>query len=107
MTAPARGATANNEWWNGTSDLVWSNTGCLAVFGGAASGTAGTVNVSGPVTASTVTFNTPYAGNYTLGSSSGTLTITSGIVQSGSAAVAISVPLVISTSASLSGAAAA
>ena len=66
------------------------------------------MTVSGAISATNLTFATPYAGSYTLGGSSGTLSITgsaSTIVQNGRGApMGINVPVVFSTSASLSGA---
>jgi hypothetical protein len=52
--------------WNvGGVDQNWTD-GNDAIFGGGASGTAGAVTVGGTVVPANITFNTPFAGNYTL-----------------------------------------
>jgi fibronectin-binding autotransporter adhesin len=65
------GTTAN--WWNGTSNVVWPVTGTSARFGG----TAGSVTISGSVTATDLTFVTT---GYTLTGGTLGLTGTSSIV---------------------------
>ena len=64
--------TATAAWWNGSTDIAWTNSfSDIAVFG-AGSGTAGLVTVvSG--SANGITFNAAGTGNYTLGS--GTITL--------------------------------
>lgn len=48
-------SASGTNWWNGTTNVAWPNTSSsIAVFG--ASGTAGTVTVSGSVTAGGITF---------------------------------------------------
>jgi autotransporter-associated beta strand protein len=67
--------TVTPTWWNGTNgtaDVAWVNGGD-AVFGGGSSGTAGAVAISGTISANSVTFNTPFAGNYTLNGNAGPL----------------------------------
>jgi len=64
--------TTNTNFWNGSSDVAWTNsTSNVAVFG-AGSGAAGTVTVS-TVTTNGITFNAAGSGSYTL--SSGTITL--------------------------------
>ncbi len=46
--------SSTTNWWNGTNNVVWPNSG-TAVF----AGTAGTVTISSSVTADKLTFNTP------------------------------------------------
>src|SRR5262249_32221427 len=58
-------STSNANWWN-SSDVNWIN-GSAAVIG-AGNGAAGTVTVSGSVTASQIAFKAPGSGSYTLGS---------------------------------------
>jgi len=60
--------------WN--DNLAWTNNATTpddAVFGGGTSGTAGTVTVSGTVNVNNITFNTPFAGTYTIGGTALTL----------------------------------
>lgn len=60
------------NWWNGTSDISWTNlTTDTAVFG-AANGTAGAITV-GNVTANGIRFNAATSGTYTLSGGSITL----------------------------------
>ncbi|MEO5716092.1 MAG: autotransporter-associated beta strand repeat-containing protein [Luteolibacter sp.] len=61
-------ANSTANWWNGASDVVWPNTGTDndAVF----ANTAGTVTISGGVTANDLTFSTT---GYTLAGSTLTL----------------------------------
>ena len=93
-------------WWGGaTPDVAWT-AGSDAVFGGGSSGTAGTVTVSGTVSANSITFNQPYSGNYTLGGgggamlqiassltdnvSSGTTNISTGLINFGTGPITLS-----------------
>src|SRR6476646_6671638 len=57
--------STSNFWWNGTSDTAWTD-GNAAVF----AGTAGTVTLAGPVSATGLTFSTT---GYTLTGSTITL----------------------------------
>ncbi|WP_294391175.1 autotransporter-associated beta strand repeat-containing protein, partial [Prosthecobacter sp.] len=73
------------NWFNQTQTLqnqVWVN-GSDAVFG-AGSGTAGTITLSGPITAGNLTFNAATSGSYTLGGS-GTLTLVDSTITSNAA----------------------
>ena len=63
------------NWWNG-SDVLWPNSSADTAVFGAGSGAAGTVAVSGGVTAQALTFNAVGSGNYTL--SGGTITLAGG-----------------------------
>ena len=66
------------NWYDQTTaanDVTWVD-GNDAVFGGGISGAAGTVTVSGPVSPAGLTFNQPFAGDYTL--SGGTINLGSG-----------------------------
>ncbi|MDP1590314.1 MAG: autotransporter-associated beta strand repeat-containing protein, partial [Prosthecobacter sp.] len=74
------------NWFNQTQTLQnqsWLN-GSDAVFG-AGSGTAGTITLSGPITAGNLTFNAATSGSYTLGGS-GVLTLASSTITSNVAA---------------------
>jgi hypothetical protein len=64
------------NWNSGAGDVPnWADAND-AVFGGGTSGTAGAVTVTGTVAPTHLTFNQPFAGNYTL--SGGTINITGG-----------------------------
>jgi len=64
--------TATASWWNGSSDIVWTNSFSDTAVFGAGSGAAGAVTVvSGSVNG--IIFNAAGSGNYTL--SSGTITL--------------------------------
>jgi hypothetical protein len=85
MVVPAKAAT---YWWdvvsgdgatitdgssavNWETDLFWNDglgwaNGNDAVFGGGSSGTAGTVTIGATVAPTSITFNQPFLGNYTL-----------------------------------------
>ncbi|MFN0104182.1 MAG: hypothetical protein ACKV2U_19120, partial [Bryobacteraceae bacterium] len=67
----------SDNFWNnaGTPNQLWADNN-TAVFGGGTSGTAGAVTVGGTVIPTSLTFNQPFAGNYTL--SGGTINITGG-----------------------------
>lgn len=65
-----------NRWLSGGANLTWVD-GNDALFGGG-SGAAGTVTLTGPVTAGSLTFNAPGSGAYILTGS--TLTLTTGSV---------------------------
>lgn len=65
-----------NRWLSGGANLTWVD-GNDAIFGGG-SGAAGTVTLTGPVTAGSLTFNAPGSGAYILTGS--TLTLTTGSV---------------------------
>lgn len=86
---PGTSWTAANRWNNGTTNTNWTN-GSNATFGGGASGTAGTVSLTGGVTAGSVTFNTPFAGNYTISTGTNALTVNSGITANTSATISSS-----------------
>ncbi len=58
-------AVGSPNWNNAGVDVNWADAN-IAVFGGGTSGTAGAVTVSGPVIPTSITFNQPFAGNYTL-----------------------------------------
>lgn len=73
------------NWFNSTQTLQnqsWAN-GSDAVFG-AGSGTAGTISLSGAISAGNLTFNAATTGTYTLGSS-GTLTLVNSTITNNAA----------------------
>lgn len=58
--------TTNTNWWDGTANVAWSNSGAdEAVFGVTSTQADATVNVSA-VTANKITFTSLSAGNYQL-----------------------------------------
>jgi len=63
--------TTTANWWNGTADVVWPNTTSTTATIGAASGAAGTINVSGTVILNQISIAAAGSGSYTL--SGGTL----------------------------------
>ena len=63
------------NWNDAGVDQNWADNK-TAVFGGGTSGTAGAVTVTSAVAPTSLTFNQPFAGNYTL--SGGTIDITGG-----------------------------
>ena len=70
--------TSNTNWWNGSTDVPWNDANPLtAAFG--ATGTAGTVTVTGAHTNTWLLFNPPASGTYTL-AGTGSLTIANGIM---------------------------
>lgn len=78
------GLQDGSGWWtnsnwsllgDGSDDGLWVD-GSDAVFGGGSSGTAGIIIVANGPTVGNMTFNAPFAGNYTLTSS--TLTLSNG-----------------------------
>lgn len=58
--------TVTANWWNGSTDVLWPNSTNDTAVVGAASGSAGTINISGTITLSNLTFNAAGSGNYTL-----------------------------------------
>jgi len=60
-------------WWTGAANANWANSDS-AIFGGGTAGTADTVTLGSNITAGKITFNTPFAGNYTLDLAGKTLT---------------------------------
>ena len=84
------GATGSPYWWNGTADVNWAANDS-AIFGGTA-GTAGTVTLGGSISATKITFSTPFAGNYTLDLAGNTLTTlnTTQTISSGANNITIS-----------------
>ncbi len=86
--------SSNTNWWNGSADVAWNDTNPLtAAFG--ATGTAGTVTVTGAHTNTWLLFNPSASGTYTL-SGTGSLTITNGIMANTSANVNVPVTLPVS-----------
>ena len=66
-------STNNANWWNGSTDIAWTNAnGDSAIFG--VGGTPGTVVLGGSVTVSNITFNN----SYTLTSAGYAVNFTSG-----------------------------
>ena len=66
-------ATAN--WWNGTTNLVWSATLPINTIFGAGSDAAGTITLGANVTAGNLAFNAASSGNYTIAGGGYTLTL--------------------------------
>ena len=74
--------TANVNFWNGSSNVVWSNgLADTAIFGAAPAGTGGTVAV-GTVNVGTIQFNPQTTTGYTL--SGGSITLGTGITTTSS-----------------------
>ncbi len=59
-------STANANWWNGSTDVVWPNLSTNNAIIGANSGAAGTITASGSLTLNAITFNAPGSGVYTV-----------------------------------------
>lgn len=59
-------STADANWWNGSTNVVWPNLTTSSAIIGANSGAAGTITVSGSLTLNNITFNAPGSGTYTL-----------------------------------------
>lgn len=55
-----------STWLNGASSSTFS-TGDDVIFGGGTSGTAGLITLLSSLSAGSLTFNAPFAGNYTIG----------------------------------------
>ena len=86
--------SSSTNWWNGSADVAWNDANPLtAAFG--ATGTAGTVTVTGAHTNTWLLFNPPANSAYTL-SGTGSLTITNGIMANASANVNVPVNLPVS-----------
>jgi len=82
---------ANTNWWNGAANIVWNNGGPDIATFGANNGAAGTVTLSGGVTAGGIIFNPPGSSNYTVASGGDVLTLDGYIAANTSAT--ISAPL--------------
>lgn len=78
----------SSDW---TSDGGISNVGWIggddAIFGGGTEGTAGTVTLGEAITVGNITFALPYAGTYTIDTSSYAMTLNSGITANTDAAI--------------------
>jgi fibronectin-binding autotransporter adhesin len=74
IDGPGTWSAGTGTWYDGVSNYsaLWSN-GNGAVFGGGSSGAAGTVSVSGSVSATNLTFSQPASGNYAF--SGGTISL--------------------------------
>jgi fibronectin-binding autotransporter adhesin len=59
-------STADANWWNGSTNVVWPNLTTSSAIIGANSGAAGTITVSGSLAVNKITFNAPGSGAYTL-----------------------------------------
>lgn len=88
------GATTN--WWNGANNVFWSNSGQDVATFGADNGAAGTVTLSGGVTATGITFNPAGSGDYTIAGGGNTLTLGGPVTANVSAT--ISAPLALGVS---------
>ena len=99
--------TVTPTWWTGSApDVPWIN-GNDAVFGGGVSGTAGSVTVSGAISANSLTFNTPFAGSYNLNGTGGSLAIAANgfIADNSSGSSTVAVPINFGSGAALTAAA--
>jgi autotransporter-associated beta strand protein len=83
--------TGSAGWWTGAANANWAASD-NATFGGGTAGTAGTVTLGGNITANKITFNTPFAGNYTLDLAGKTLTTpnVNGAIAAGNTTTTIS-----------------
>jgi fibronectin-binding autotransporter adhesin len=59
-------STADANWWNGSTNVVWPNLATSSAIIGANSGAAGTITVDGSLTLNAITFNAPGSGAYTV-----------------------------------------
>jgi len=85
-------SASNTNWWNGAGNVQWNNNvPGLATFG-AGSGAAGTVALSGAITAGGINFNAPGSGSYTIAGSSA-LTLNGNINANVSATISAPVTL--------------
>ncbi len=82
-------ATDSNRWYNGSSSAyqAWSNSNPDSAVFGVGSGTAGTVTLASPLTASGLTFNAAGSGNYLLNGGTLTLSGASTITTNASATI--------------------
>jgi fibronectin-binding autotransporter adhesin len=64
------------NWWNGTTDIVWSSAIPNAAIFGATNGTAGVVTLGEPVISGNIRFNPSGGGNYTIAGGGNTLGLT-------------------------------
>jgi len=83
-------SAVNTNWWNGSGNVTWNNSSPDIATFGAGSGAAGTVTVSGGITAAGINFTAAGSGSYTIGGS-GPLSLNGNINASASAT--ISAPL--------------
>lgn len=73
---------------SGLNNTNWDSvTPDDAIFGGGSSGAAGTVTLGAPVVVGAITFNAPFAGLYTIDTSTFSLTLNSGITANESAGI--------------------
>ena len=72
------------NWNDAGVDQNWADNK-TAVFGGGTSGTAGAVTVTSAVATTSLTFNQPFAGNYTLSGGTIDITVGDGITDNGTA----------------------
>jgi len=80
--------TANTNWDNAGANVSWNNaTPDSAIFGGGASGMAGTVSLGGAITAASITFNAPFAGSYTIDTLGNVLTVNTAITANDNATI--------------------
>jgi len=84
---------AITNWWNGGTNVFWNNGGEYIAMFGATNGAAGTVTLSGGVTASGITFNSAGSGNYTIAGGGNTLTLNGPITANVSATIGAPVTL--------------
>jgi len=81
------------NWWNGATNVFWNNSGPYVATFGAANGAAGTVTLSGGVTAAGINFNSAGSGNYTIAGGGNTLTLNGPINANASATISAPVAL--------------
>jgi autotransporter-associated beta strand protein len=67
-------ATSSTNWWDGSANVVWTNTAPDNAIFGAGSGAAGIVTIASGITNNVggVTFNAPGSGSYTIAGNSST-----------------------------------
>ena len=87
-------ATANTNWWNGTTNVTWNNTTPDSAIIGTNSGAAGTITLATNIRTGGLTFNPAGTGNYTLAGNSFSLTNAGNLTVNSSAT--LNVPLVLS-----------
>jgi autotransporter-associated beta strand protein len=89
------GSWESGKWWNGTNDISWSDAPPYYGATLGAGGTAGTVTLSNPHTADSLTFNPVVSGSYTL-AGVGTLTILEAGINANASAT-LNVPVYLGT----------
>jgi len=60
---PGTWSTASS-WWDGSANVTWNSSTPDTAIIGCNQGAAGTITLSGPATAGSITFNAPLSSNY-------------------------------------------